>query len=213
MDTPYYVHETSVGKNSQYEIDDNYIDWTYTSANATNNKSGTGHTATITIVRQKSTDTNAVNTVHDTLTVRNRKKYINLSGFVWEDLQLIEKADDEKIDFNGIYDRDNPNNPDKLVEGIKVTLTDSEGNPVKLGNDTFGNSQENPKTTNAKGEYRFELVLIKELPNYYITFEYNGMSYTNVIPLTKDEERNEIPDASKEEKEIIELLSMKIIKR
>ncbi|MCI8470837.1 MAG: hypothetical protein HFJ35_05120, partial [Clostridia bacterium] len=198
MDTPYYVHETSVGKNSQYEIDDNYIDWTYTSTNATNNKSGTGHTATITIVRQKSTDTNAVNTVHDTLTVRNRKKYINLSGFVWEDLQLIEKADDEKIDFNGIYDRDNPNNPDKLVEGIKVTLMDSEGNPVLLKDDTFGNPQENPKTTNTKGEYRFELVEIDKLSTYYITFEYNGMSYTNVEPnIEKDEDGNSIPDVGR----------------
>lgn len=198
MDTPYYVHETSVGKNSQYEIDDNYIDWTYTSTNATNNKSGTGHTVTITIVRQTSINTNAVNTVHDTLTVRNRKKYINLSGFVWEDLQHIEKSDDEKIDFNGIYDRDNPNNPDKLVEGIKVTLTDEKGNPVLLKEDSSGNTQSNPKTTDPNGEYRFEFVEIEMLNKYYITFEYNGMSYTNVKPpLTKDKEGNEIPDASK----------------
>lgn len=198
----YEVHEVSVGKNTMYDVDDDYIEWNHSSDISFYNKSGKGHIATpINIWLRETKYTNSVTNVHDTLTVKNQRKYINLSGFVWEDLPQINKA---IIPPNGLYLADTINKngdhtdaSDKLVEGIKVTLTDSEGNPVPLKNDSSGNTQNNPKTTDSNGEYRFEFVEIDKLKDYYITFEYNGMSYTNVIPRIKDEEGNEIPDASK----------------
>ena len=43
-------------------------------------------------------------------------------------------------------------------------------------------------TTADGGAYLFQDVLIENLENYYIEFEYDGLTYTNVIPHLENEE-------------------------
>ena len=92
-------------------------------------------------------------------TIENKRKYIDLSGFVWED--MIDQKESVK---NGIYD-----DKDKLVQHVKVSLIDNKNN--KVVKETY---------TDKDGKYKFEDVEIDSIPNYYVEFEYNGMSYKSI---------------------------------
>lgn len=98
------------------------------------------------------------------------KRYVNLSGYVWEDISYLggEEAKDHNTS-NGLWNNDEQDIMDKRLQGIKVQLIDATG-------------QEKPKevTTNSNGEYQFDKIEVVRLENYYIEFEYNGMSYQNV---------------------------------
>ena len=109
------------------------------------------------------------------------KRYLDLSGYVWEDLAYIQKDENSgSIPQNGTYDGGITNNPDKLIQGITVQLIDSTG-------------AETPRTatTNAQGKYEFLKIEVAKLQNYYVEFQYNGMSYINVTA------NKNIPNGSK----------------
>ena len=161
----YTVEEVALNTDEYgYELDDNYIFWSSSSG------SGSGASGQVQVVRQKSTDTTpGSSSAADSITFGNRRKYIRLSGIVWEDM-----IDGKTSERNSLYSSD----VDKLVANVTVKLKDSSGNDV-----TFNDASGNPHTqlmTDADGYYEMWDILIDNLEQYYIEFSYNGMSYTNV---------------------------------
>lgn len=89
--------------------------------------------------------------------VLNKQIYLQISGYVWEDI-----ADKNKnTTRNDLYE-----NTDKLANGVTVRLKHI--NKTDLNMNTV---------TDKNGAYRFKKVRISELSNYYIEFEYNGLRY------------------------------------
>ena len=89
--------------------------------------------------------------------IYNKKQYVDISGCVWEDLA----KDDKQTTRNNIYDKD-----DKLISNMPVYL-------MKKGN----NEPVRETKTDVNGKYIFKNVEIDNIPNYYVSFKYNGMSY------------------------------------
>ena len=170
----YIVKEVSVGDNYGYDIDDNYIFWD----NGT--QTGTGSEGQIQVDRKTSTATTDTNVAEDEneftiMTFKNRRKYIKLSGFVWED--MISGKTSER-DWRYSQGDSDETNPDKLVANVSVRLKNSEGGNVKFK--TENGEEETEILTDENGNYKMFDILIDELDKYYIQFEYNGMSYTSV---------------------------------
>ena len=170
----YTVKEVSVGDNYGYDIDDNYIFWD----NGT--QTGTGSEGQIQVDRETSTATTDTNVAEDEneftiMTFKNRRKYIKLSGFVWED--MISGKTSER-DWRYSQGDSDETNPDKLVANVSVRLKNSEGGNVKFK--TENGEEETEILTDENGNYKMFDILIDELDKYYIQFEYNGMSYTSV---------------------------------
>ena len=100
------------------------------------------------------------------LQIPNKQKYIKLSGYVWVDTVFSKQASRNHLYKDNDYDSN-----DILLDGITVRLIDkTTGEAVKKA------------TTADGGKYLFTDVLVDELENYYIEFEYDGLTYTNVIP-------------------------------
>ena len=98
------------------------------------------------------------------LKIPNKQKYIKLSGYVW-----VDNISGKKSGNNNLYD--NNGSEDKLLDGIIVRLMDkTTGQMVKKA------------TTENGGKYLFTDVLVDDLDKYYIEFEYDGLTYTNVVP-------------------------------
>ena len=157
LEGKYYVTETSVGNYEAYELDDNYISWQAQTSGRTRN-------ATVTVTRQRSQDTTRayMTTLKaNVLNMYNKRKYIKLSGKVWQDIEPNGKTEKDR---NGLYG----DSSDKNIQGILVQLKHTNGSVIKQA------------TTNVNGEYLFDKILIDQLQNYYIEFQYNGMSYQNV---------------------------------
>ena len=100
-----------------------------------------------------------------TLDVKNRREYIKISGIVWEDIAWV--VGKQQI-VNEIYQGENDDVNDKLLQNVTVNLKNRSGTTIAT------------KTTNASGSYQFVDVRIDEMQNYYIEFIYNGMSYQSV---------------------------------
>lgn len=98
------------------------------------------------------------------LTVENKRKYINLAGYVWEDKILKNKQEKP----NGLYKSGSNDNEDKELNNVTVQLKNKNGALIAS------------KTTGKDGKYLFEKVEIDKLKEYYIEFIYNGMSYESV---------------------------------
>lgn len=172
----YTVEEVSIGNNIQYEIDDNYIYWESDKGN------GKGHIAKVIVERQKSNDTTITNTTltsdkNNKLTVYNRRKYLDLSGMVWEDI-----GDGKQTYRNNLYDSKEP-----LIEGMTVTLFE-------------GNKVARTTTTDTNGKYLFKNVEIDKLSKYYISFEYNGMSYECVPKMLDQKNGSKATEGQEREK-------------
>lgn len=97
--------------------------------------------------------------------IGNKQIYVKLSGYVWEDKIFGKQALRNDLFKDNDYDE-----YDILIPGITVKLKDKSGNIVKEAK------------TNDDGAYLFEDVEIEQLENYYIEFEYDGITYTNVVP-------------------------------
>ena len=90
----YLLEETSVGNNFGYDEDGEYITYEYTTTNKDGKKEtkrGEGNDIPFTITRQPSTETGVAPDTSDikysnVLNVYNKKKYIKLSGYAWEDI-------------------------------------------------------------------------------------------------------------------------------
>ena len=112
--------------------------------------------------------------------IENEQVYVKLSGYVWLDRQ----AGKESL-RNDLYHDDDNDSEDELLEGVIVRLIDRRTGEV-VRND---NGEEFTATTHEIQTddgilryYLFEDVRIDELENYYIEFEYDGLTYTNVTP-------------------------------
>ena len=104
------------------------------------------------------------------LEITNKRSVINLSGFVWKDV-IYGKSSIR----NDLYKDDEFDSGDILLEGITVRLVDKNGNTVKNKD-----GKECITKTDSEGKYLFEDILIAELEDYHVEFEYNGVTYTNV---------------------------------
>lgn len=93
------------------------------------------------------------------LSIKNERKFIKLSGYVWED----EKASKEST-LNGQKDVN-----EKYISGLKVTLHTKDNANIIYTNSPIMNT-----TTNSEGYYEFEVPMG---PEYYIEFTYNGQNY------------------------------------
>lgn len=161
----YTVQEVAINTSEYgYELDNNYIFWSSSSG------SGKGAIGKVQVVRQRSTNTTpGSSSAANTITYGNRKKYIRLSGIVWEDM-INGKTSERDSKYSS--------NIDKLVANVTVKLKDSKGNAV-----TFKDSSGRTHTqimTDTNGYYEMWDILIDNLNKYYIEFSYNGMSYTNI---------------------------------
>lgn len=100
------------------------------------------------------------------LEIGNKQVYVKLSGYVW-----VDKIAGKTSDRNDLY-KDSNNDPyDVLLDGIKVRLKDRR----------TGEIVQETITANG-GAYLFNDVLIEKLRDYYVEFEYDGLTYTNVVP-------------------------------
>ena len=103
------------------------------------------------------------------LQIPNKQIYIKLSGYVW-----VDKISGKQSLRNDLYkdtsDSNYDDSKDILLDGIKVRLKDKSGNTIKEAVTANG------------GSYQFTDVLIEDLDKYYVEFEYDGLTYTNVIP-------------------------------
>lgn len=144
----YYVEEVSVGdKYFGYEVDDDYITWSYTStANEDNTGSGKGHIATVEVVAIESyntTETPKEENKNEILVFKNRRKYIKLSGYAWEDTRVGGKdniPENERCDVE--ENTEGNKEEDKRLANVLVklyswdgrtlgqTITDEKGNYV-----------------------------------------------------------------------------------
>lgn len=97
--------------------------------------------------------------------IENKQIYVKLSGYVWEDKIFGKQSLRNDLFKDNDYDE-----YDILIPGITVRLKDKSGNVIK------------ESKTDEKGAYLFVDVEIAQLENYYIEFEYDGITYTNVVP-------------------------------
>lgn len=102
-----------------------------------------------------------------TMTIENKQIKVKLSGYVWEDIIFGKQSLRNDLFKDNNYDIN-----DKLLDGIVVRLKDRTGKVIQEA-----------RTSNG-GKYLFRDVLIEEInkDNYYIEFEYDGLTYTNVVP-------------------------------
>ena len=91
---------------------------------------------------------------------------VKLSGYVW-----VDKISGKQSTLNGLYKDNDYDSNDILLDGITVRLKDK----------TNGNTERETKTANG-GAYEFDNVLLGKLDDYYVEFEYDGLTYSNVIP-------------------------------
>lgn len=117
------------------------------------------------------------------LQIPNKQKYIKLSGYVWVDNVSGKQSTRNDLYKDGTYDSD-----DMLLDGITVRLKDTSGKIIK-----------EVKTANG-GAYQFIDVLVDDLGKYYVEFEYDGLTYTNVVSHidkdngSKSAEKSEVRD-------------------
>ena len=100
------------------------------------------------------------------LKIPNKQKYVKLSGYVW-----VDKVSGKQTERNDLYHDGEYDGNDILLDGITVKLKNRKTNEVV-----------NEAKTSNGGAYKFVDVLVDELQDYYIEFEYDGLTYTNVIP-------------------------------
>lgn len=106
--------------------------------------------------------------------------YAKLEGYVWEDINSGKENT-----RNGLYDE----GADKLVEGIVVTLYDSNGVVAEI-------------KTEANGKYSFGYEInLSRIEEYYVEFTYDGLTYTSVAVNTGEtngSKAKEVADSRKE---------------
>lgn len=106
--------------------------------------------------------------------IANEQIYVKLSGYVWKDIQSTKKTT-----RNDLYRTDSSeyvDDQDTAFNGITVRLKDKSGNIIK---ETTTSERGLYSEING-GEYTFSDVLIDQLSNYYVEFEYDGLIYQSV---------------------------------
>ena len=98
------------------------------------------------------------------LKITNKQEFVKLSGYVW-----VDRVSGKQSKRNNLYKEGESDSNDFLLDGIKVKLIDKETK------DTIKET-----TTSNGGAYKFVDVLVDDLENYYIEFEYDGLIYKSV---------------------------------
>ncbi len=107
------------------------------------------------------------------LKIENEQKYIKLSGYVWLDKQFAKAST-----RNDLYKDNTNDSEDILLEDVIVRLIDrTTGETVKSTT-----TKEIQSSDGIIRYYQFTDVLVSDLSNYYVEFEYDGLTYTNVVP-------------------------------
>ena len=112
--------------------------------------------------------------------IENTQKYVKLSGYVWLDKQYAKQSL-----RNDLYKDNDYDSEDQLMENVIVRLIDkTTGEVVKNedGQEFYARTKEINLGDGVLRYYQFVDVLIEDLDKYYIEFEYDGLTYTNVIP-------------------------------
>ncbi len=102
--------------------------------------------------------------------IANKKEFINLKGYVWEDM-----LDSKSNTLDHVY----TGGTDKRLEGVKVTLYDTVRG-TNFSTFTDANGEYSFGSRNADLSYSEDTLRIEDLDKYYIEFEYNGVKYRNV---------------------------------
>lgn len=181
----YYVEEVSVGDiYFGYEVDDDYITWSYTStANKDNTGSGKGHIATVEVVARASYNTKEPpkeENRNEIVVFKNKRKYIKLSGYAWEDKRVggkDNKAGNEKCDVE--ENTESNKEEDKRLANVLVKLYSWEGKLLgqtitdEKGNYVFGTKS----TADINGDGIISIVDVTEITRVISSGETN--KYTN----------------------------------
>lgn len=179
----YYVEEVSVGDiYFGYEVDDDYITWSYTStANKDNTGSGKGHIATVEVVARASYNTTEPpreENRNEILVFKNKRKYIKLSGYAWEDKRVEDnKAGNEKCDVE--ENTESNKEEDKRLANVLVKLYSWEGKLLgqtitdEKGNYVFGTKS----MADINGDGIISIVDVTEITRVISSGETN--KYTN----------------------------------
>lgn len=181
----YYVEEVSVGDiYFGYEVDDDYITWSYTStANKDNTGSGKGHIATVEVVARASYNTTEPpreENRNEILVFKNKRKYIKLSGYAWEDKRVggkDNKAGNEKCDVE--ENTESNKEEDKRLANVLVKLYSWEGKLLgqtitdEKGNYVFGTKS----MADINGDGIISIVDVTEITRVISSGETN--KYTN----------------------------------
>ena len=180
---------------SYYDVDENYIWWKVSNDGGANWSTETSGNASITVGKQESDNTSSdtESNISDKVTILNRRKYIDISGYVWEDILYNDGKENLKNDLSSDGELDSSDN--KLAN-IKVTLYNSSG------------TQMSTTTTDTSGNYKFIKQEIDSLIGAYIEFEYNGMAYQCVLPY--NDNNISVSDSEKRE-EIIQSKGSKAV--
>ena len=112
--------------------------------------------------------------------IENKQIYVKLSGYVW-----VDKQSGKQSTRNSLYRDDLNDDADELLEGVIVRLVDrTTGEVVKNdnGQDFYALTREIDLGDSILRYYQFVDVRIDNLNNYYIEFEYDGLTYSNVTP-------------------------------
>ena len=107
----------------------------------------------------------------------NKRKYIDVSGYVWEDKAWDEGKTTKR---NELYQGEENDTKDKKVSNVGVFLVE--------GDNQNGYNLIQHTTTDENGNYKFKNVDIDKLADYYIVFQYNGMNYQCLDTFDKDKE-------------------------
>ncbi len=181
----YYVEEVSVGDiYFGYEVDDDYITWSYTStANKDNTGSGKGHIATVEVVARASYNTKEPpkeENRNKIVVFKNKRKYIKLSGYAWEDKRVggkDNKAGNEKCDVE--ENTESNKEEDKRLANVLVKLYSWEGKLLgqtitdEKGNYVFGTKS----MADINGDGIISIVDVTEITRVISSGETN--KYTN----------------------------------
>ena len=166
----YTIEEYAV-PNDKYSIHSSYV-WYQTStdkgAHWTTETSGTS--CSITVSRQTVDETKEIKEANIKYKVRfkNRRRFVDISGYVWEDI-LTKGKQDVRNDLFKEGENDSSDKKENNVDNIKVTLYNSSGTQMAT------------TTTKDGGNYKFSKQEIDSLSGAYIEFEYNGMAYQCVV--------------------------------
>lgn len=181
----YYVEEVSVGDiYFGYEVDDDYITWSYTStANKDNTGSGKGHIATVEVVARASYNMKEPpkeENRNEIVVFKNKRKYIKLSGYAWEDKRVggkDNKAGNEKCDVE--ENTESNKEEDKRLANVLVKLYSWEGKLLgqtitdEKGNYVFGTKS----MADINGDGIISIVDVTEITRVISSGETN--KYTN----------------------------------
>lgn len=112
----------------------------------------------------------------------NEQTFIDISGNVWQDTKKLVKNEYQRDDSKNVGEA---SNDDKNINNITVRLmkriTDKKGKVHTIEMDRV-QTGDKKAGCNGDGDYKFSKVKIKDLANYFIEFDYCGMTYEAVIP-------------------------------